>query len=80
MAQEVERSPVVELFPNAVEQHPFRRSPVGFHQRFPGFGLRGLHPRQHIRREKRPHPVIASCVALGIQPAIGGEVFANLRL
>ena len=34
----------------------------------------------YIRREQRPRPVVARRVAFGMEPAVGGEVIANLRL
>ena len=49
-------------------------------QRLPRLGLRGLHPGQHIGREQRPGAVVAGRVAFGVQPAVGGEVLADLGL
>ncbi len=49
-------------------------------QRLPGLRLRGLHPGQHVGGEERPCAVVAGGVAFGVQPAVGGEVLADLGL
>jgi hypothetical protein len=53
---------------------------VVLRERFPGFGLRGLHPGQYILREKCPRPVVACIVTFGIKPAVVGEVLTDLGL
>lgn len=47
-------------------------------QRSPGGGLGGLHPGQHIAREERAGAVVVGGIALGMQPACGGQVGADL--
>ena len=49
-------------------------------ERLPRLGLRGLHPRQHVVGEQRPRPVVLRRVAVGVQPAVGGEVLADVVL
>jgi len=39
-----------------------------------------MHPGQHIRREKRPRPVIDRRIARCIEPAIRREVLSDFDL
>ena len=44
----------------------------------PAFRLRGPHAQQHVRNEECARPVAVCRVALGIKPAVVGEVLADL--
>ena len=80
VAQHVERAALVELVAQAGQQDFAGLCAVVLGERLPRLRLRGLHPCQHIGREERPRPVVVGGVALGIQPAVGGEVLADLGL
>ena len=49
-------------------------------ERLPRLRLRRLHPRQHVVGEQRPRPVVLRRVAFGVEPAVRGEVLADLDL
>ena len=71
--QHIQRAALVELIAQAGQQRFAGLRAVVLGEGFPGFRLRGLHPGQHIRREQCPRPVVARCIALGIQPAVIGR-------
>src|SRR5215207_8495517 len=80
MAQPIERSSVVELLADAVQQHRFCAGSVVLDERFPCRWLRCLHPSNQIRRKESASAVIKNRVAFHMEPAIGGEITAYLVL
>ena len=80
VAQHIERATLVELIAQAGQQRFAGLRAVVLGQGLPGLGLRGLHPGQHVGREERPRPVVGRSVAFGVEPAVVGEVLANLGL
>ena len=78
--QHIQCAALVELVPQTGEQCFAGPVTEVLGEGFPSFGLCGPHPGQDIRWEERPRPVVADSVAVGIKPAVGGEVFANLGL
>ena len=57
---------LVHLFPQSRQQRLTRLRSVILLQRLPSLWLRCLHPCQNIRGEKRPRPVVARRIPLGI--------------
>ena len=80
VAEHIQRPALVKLIPEAGQQSFTRFAAVMLGEDFPGLRLRGLHPRQHIRREDGQRAVVAGSIAFGMKPAVGGEVLANLDL
>ena len=78
--QHVERAALVDLIAQAGQQGFGGVRAVVLGDRLPGFGLRGLHPGQHVAGKQGPRPVVVRRVAFGVQPAVGGEVFADFGL
>ena len=79
VAQHVERAALVELIAQAGQQRLAGLRAVVLVERLPRLRLRGLHPGQHIGREERPRAVVARGIALGVEPAVGGEVLRRSR-
>ncbi len=80
VAQHVQRAALVELIAQAVQQRFGGLRAVVLGQGLPSLRLGGLHPGQHVGREQCPRPVVARGVALGVEPAVGGQVLADLGL
>ena len=80
VAQHIERAALIELGAQTCEQRLCRASAVVLGERLPRLGLGRLHPRQHVGREQCARPVVRRGVALGVQPAMGGQVLADLAL
>ena len=78
--QHIERAALVELIAQAGQQGFGGVRAVVLGEGVPGLGLRGLHPGQHVLGEQGPRPVVLGRVAFGVQPAVGGEVLADLGL
>src|SRR5258706_857001 len=80
LTQHIEGAPIIELLADAVEQHTLRTSTVVLGERLPPHGLRRLHPREQIRREKSAGAVVESCITLTVEPAMRGKMLTNLFL
>ena len=80
VAEHIEGAALVELVAQAGQENFAGLGAVVLGQDFPGVRLGGLHPGEDIGREERPRPVVAGGVALGIEPAVSGEVLADLGL
>ena len=80
MVEDIERAALVELVTEAGQEHFAGLGAVVLGQDFPCVRLRGLHPGEDIGREQRPCPVVGRGVTLGVEPAVSGEVVADLGL
>src|SRR5258708_6809682 len=80
MPQHIQRATLVELVSHAGQQCVLSLRTVVLAESFPGLLLRRLHPSQYICREQRPRSVVLGRVAVGIQPAMVGEMAANVGL
>jgi hypothetical protein len=80
LAKHVEGAPLIELVAQAAQQGFGGPSAVVLLKGLPGLWLGDLHPREHVRWENRPCPVVVGGIALGVQPAVRPEVLANLDL
>ena len=80
MAQDIQCSALVELISEAGEQCFAGLVPVILDENFPGLWLRGPHPCEDILRKDSACAIIARRIALGMEPAVGAEVLANLGL
>src|SRR5262249_460972 len=76
VAQHVECAAVIKLLADTVKQ-PRPRSCA---ERLPGLGLRRLYPLDDIRGEQGTVAVVVRGGVLVIEPTVGGEMLANLRL
>ena len=66
------------LLAQAVQQRRLGGGAVVLAQRGPGGGLGGLYPGQHIAREEGACTVVTGSIALGMQPACGRQISADL--
>ena len=78
VAQHVQRAALVQLLAQAVKQHICCGCTIIFLQGFPGLGLRGLQPGQHVWRVQGARAVVVLSVAFFIQPAVCAQVLANV--
>ena len=79
-AQHVEGAPLVELIAQPREQRLTGEAAVVLLEGRPGRRLRRLHPRERVGHEERTGAVVERRVAGGVEPAVGGEVRADLVL
>ena len=77
VAQHRQRPLVVQALAQPVQQRGLGLRAVLFDQRRPRLGLPVLDPGDDIGGEQGPRPVIARRVALGIEPAVSAQVFAD---
>ena len=78
--QHLQGAPVVKLLAHPVQQGGLSHRAMALGQGLPRLGLGGLRPSQHVGREDRPGGVVALCIAFGIQPAMGGQMVADVAL
>ena len=80
MPQNFEGAVVVKHFAGAFEQGRFNCRAIILAQGVPGVGLGGLNPCHEVGGKQGELAVVAGCVALLIEPAMGTEMAANFLL
>ncbi|OQB90439.1 MAG: hypothetical protein BWX86_02237 [Verrucomicrobia bacterium ADurb.Bin122] len=80
MAEHVERAAGVELFAQAGKQRLADGGAVVLGESFPCLRLRFLHPGEHVGGKERAGAVVAGGIALRMEPAVRGEMRADLVL
>jgi hypothetical protein len=80
VAEHIERAALVQLVAQPREERLAGMRTVVLLKLFPGLGLRVLDPRKHVGGEERSGAVVVGGGAFGVEPAVGGDVSADLLL
>jgi hypothetical protein len=80
MPQQVQRSTLLELLSDTIQQHRLGGGPVVPGERLPSLGLRRLNPSNDIAWKQGASAIIASRVVFCVEPAVYREVVADLCL
>lgn len=78
VAEHVEGAALVELGADAIQEGSLGGRTLLLHQSLPGLRLGFLDPGEKVRREQGAGAVVEGRVALGVEPAVIGEVGADL--
>ncbi len=78
VSQDIEGAAIIQGFPQAIQQNRFSGGSVVFAQDIPGFRLSRLDPGHDIRRKQGTGAVVLLGSAGCVQPAVGGQVFADV--
>ena len=74
------RAAVVELLAHAVEEHGLGAGAVVLLEGVPGLWLRRPDPVEQVGREQGAGAVVGLRVALGVEPAVSGQMGADVGL